>query len=104
MKIAYGYDGITEDEHLFAVSVEANEHFSKTAVLGVWLVDSIPMCMRFLQLPRVARADAEHSVKYVPSWFPGASFKRYAAKAKGVVHECVNAPFNEVKRHLVRRF
>lgn len=43
MKIAYGYDGITDDEHLFAVAVEVNERFSRTALLGVWLVDLIPI-------------------------------------------------------------
>lgn len=46
MKIAYGYDGVTEDEHLFSVSVEANDYLSNTAVLGVWLVDSITWCTR----------------------------------------------------------
>lgn len=43
MKIAYGYDGITDDGDMFAISVESNYHFSRTAVLGVWLVDYLPL-------------------------------------------------------------
>lgn len=41
-------------------------------------------------------------MKHVPKWFPGAHFKRYAAKAKATVSECINRPFNEVKQHVVR--
>lgn len=53
MKIAYGYDGVTDDEHLFSLSVAANEYFSQTAALGVWMVDSIPLC-RYIVLTRLA--------------------------------------------------
>lgn len=42
------------------------------------------------------------SVKYVPSWFPGAGFKRFAAKGHVVTTKTVNKPFNEVKRRMVR--
>lgn len=42
------------------------------------------------------------SVKYVPSWFPGAEFKRFAAKGHVVTTKTVNKPFNEVKRRMVR--
>lgn len=41
MKIAYGYDGITEDEEIYHLARKANHHFAETAVVGVWLVDMI---------------------------------------------------------------
>lgn len=41
------------------------------------------------------------AVKYIPSWFPGAGFKRYAAETRVVVDECLNRPFDEVKKHMV---
>lgn len=50
MKIAYGYDGMSEDEPLFSVTVQANDYLSSTAVLGVWVVDSIPLCTFFLPI------------------------------------------------------
>ena len=43
MKIAYGYDGIDEDDDLFEVATEAAHTFLMTAIPGVWLVDQIPM-------------------------------------------------------------
>ncbi|GJE86653.1 cytochrome P450 [Phanerochaete sordida] len=81
-KVAYGYDGITEDEDLYQLAHKANEHFAQTAVLGEWLVDLIPI------------------LRYVPKWFPLADFQRYAARAKPVVLESVNKPFEETKRHM----
>ncbi|EKM56935.1 uncharacterized protein PHACADRAFT_93132 [Phanerochaete carnosa HHB-10118-sp] len=82
MKVAYGYDGITEDEDMYQLSHEANRYFEETAVVGVWLVDILPI------------------LRYVPQWFPLASFQRYAARAKPVVLECINKPFEETKRHM----
>ena len=44
MKIAYGYNGVDEDEDLYETAVQANRFFNETAVFGAWLVDQIPMC------------------------------------------------------------
>ena len=44
MKIAYGYNGVDEDEELYHASVEAGHYFDETAVFGAWLVDFIPIC------------------------------------------------------------
>jgi hypothetical protein len=41
-------------------------------------------------------------VKNVPSWFPLATFKRYAQKSAPIVIESVEKPYNEVKRRMVR--
>ena len=37
------------------------------------------------------------AVKYVPEWFPGASFKRFARIAKEKFDDSVNLPFQHVK-------
>ena len=42
LKIAYGYEGVTEDAELLRKAVEAMEVFCATARPGIWLVDSIP--------------------------------------------------------------
>lgn len=41
-------------------------------------------------------------VKHIPTWFPGAQFKRDAAKWKPVVDEMFIGPYKEVKAAYVR--
>lgn len=43
-----------------------------------------------------------HTVKYVPSWVPGAGFKTKAKEWRVEVEACVEEPFNFVKDQLVR--
>jgi len=38
------------------------------------------------------------SMKHIPSWFPGAGFRKHAAKARIQVAQMVDQPFEEVKR------
>lgn len=53
------------------------------AISGLFLVDILPF------------------LKYVPSWMPGAGFKRFAEKARPDTIEMLNAPFHEGCRHIV---
>ena len=41
-------------------------------------------------------------MKYIPSWFPGAGFKRKAAEWRALMQEFVDIPFEFVKKDLVR--
>nr|BAL05146.1 cytochrome P450 [Phanerodontia chrysosporium] len=82
MKIAYGYDGIADDEELYRLAHQTTIYFAETAVLGAWPVDMFPI------------------LRFIPSWFPLAYFRRYAARARPVVVECINKPFEETKRHM----
>lgn len=43
MKIAYGYNGVDEDESMYATIAEALRFFDETAILGAWIVDSFPL-------------------------------------------------------------
>ncbi|KAG8815407.1 hypothetical protein FRC17_000728 [Serendipita sp. 399] len=54
----------------------AMAHFSKTTRAGAYYVDVFP------------------SLEYVPSWFPGAGFKREAATMRADMDRAVNNPFN----------
>ena len=40
----------------------------------------------------------------MPTWFPGAGFKKKALKAKFDVDEMINWPFEKVKRQMVSMF
>jgi len=37
------------------------------------------------------------TAKYVPEWFPGAGFKRYARRAKKLIDDLSTLPFQHVK-------
>ncbi|PPQ73993.1 hypothetical protein CVT24_012482 [Panaeolus cyanescens] len=80
MRIAYG---IPIKPHVDSVYVTAAESavttVSLAAIPGTFLVDLIP------------------ALKYVPQWFPGASFKRKAAQWKKELNEFIDLPFNHVK-------
>ena len=41
--------------------------------------------------------DVRPTVKYVPEWFPGAGFKKFARTTKGKLEGSVNLPFQHVK-------
>ena len=54
MKIAYGYDGVDNDDELFNLAVEANHTFDETAIFGAWMVDLFPVCeLRILHETRL---------------------------------------------------
>ncbi|KAJ5606342.1 hypothetical protein N7510_009123 [Penicillium lagena] len=81
LKIAYGY---TIEPHkrdpLVHIANQALEHFSIAGTPGTWLVDMIP------------------ALKYVPSWFPGASFKRIAREWKKNLENVADKPYDFVRR------
>jgi hypothetical protein len=41
------------------------------------------------------------AVRYLPSWFPGAGFKRYAVEWKELIEAFVNEPFEHCKETMV---
>lgn len=43
----------------------------------------------------------KRTVKHLPAWFPGATFKRQAAQWKPIVDEMFDRPFGEVKAAFV---
>lgn len=55
-----------------------------TIIPGRFLVETLPI------------------LKYVPAWFPGASFQRVAQEGKAVGRDLVEVPFDQVKRAMVR--
>lgn len=50
----------------------------------------------------VPRAEAWDAVKYLPPWFPGASFKRQAIEWEQAVSDTYDLPWKDVKTALVR--
>jgi hypothetical protein len=41
-------------------------------------------------------------VRYLPSWFPGANFKRYSIEWRKLIEDFVNEPYKACKEKIVR--
>lgn len=64
--------------------MESLQSMAKAGIPGLYLVDHIPI------------------LKYIPSWFPGAEFKREAERGRKITDKLVYKPYNEVKDALVK--
>ncbi|KAJ6484172.1 cytochrome P450 [Mycena sanguinolenta] len=84
MDIAYGIKVLPSDDPYIQVIEQAMHNLSNACIPGAFLVDTFP------------------ALKYVPSWFPGAGFKRKAKEWRKVVREVLEKPFHETKRNIVR--
>ncbi|KAF7345607.1 Cytochrome P450 [Mycena venus] len=82
MNVTYGIEVKSTDDPYIKIAEEAMHGLAIAYVPGTFLVDLIP------------------ALKYVPSWFPGADFKRKARQWRDVTHELVEVPFAETKRNM----
>ncbi|EAU87714.2 cytochrome P450 [Coprinopsis cinerea okayama7 len=80
VELTYGVETDSPDDPFVRDIVEVAEGFSMAALPGRWLVDTFP------------------SLKYVPSWLPGAGFKRFAEHFKVLHERSRNESFDHVLR------
>lgn len=83
MSITYGITVKPYDDPYIETAEKALYGLVEAAVPGTFLVDSIPL------------------LKYVPSWMPGAEFKRKAKRWRELAIKMVEAPFEVVMRNIV---
>ena len=83
MKIGYGIDVQESDDPYISLAEESLHGLNEAAHPGAFWVDLFPI------------------LKYVPNWFPGASFQRKAAHWREVNAAMVEKPFHYVKEQLV---
>ncbi|KAJ5128334.1 uncharacterized protein N7443_005455 [Penicillium atrosanguineum] len=83
LNIAYGYrvEPFGRD-HLVHLTNEALDEFGQATIPGAWMVDLIP------------------ALKYVPSWFPGAGFKRTANLWREHLSGIADRPYDFVKQQI----
>jgi hypothetical protein len=74
-----------EGDPYVALADAAIQSLSQAGVFGAYLIDYIPL------------------LRYVPSWMPGASFKRKARKWRRLSHEMRESQFKIVKEKMVSR-
>jgi hypothetical protein len=84
MTIAYGIKIQGFDDPYIVNIEESMNGLNIAAIPGSFLVDQIP------------------ALKYVPSWFPGAGFKKKAAYWAEVNRKVAELPFNHVAQQMVR--
>ncbi|OSD04423.1 CyP450 monooxygenase [Trametes coccinea BRFM310] len=76
MGVVYGLDVAEDDDKYLKIARKAMDIFIEFMVPGRYLVESL------------------HVLRYVPSWFPGAGFKRKAAEWRKDVLALRNVPFD----------
>ncbi|KAF9447473.1 cytochrome P450 [Macrolepiota fuliginosa MF-IS2] len=82
MSVVYGIEVSPHDDRYISVAETALDGMARAANPGAFLVDLIP------------------SLKYVPSWLPGAGFQVKARRWKKAVMEMRDAPFETVLKAL----
>ena len=89
---------MSESNKFYAASEEAM-HAAATALLpGAFLVDAFPSrAYAVRDCSDGPFNDRFLAVKYVPEWFPGAGFKKFAKTAKKHLDKLADLPFQHVK-------
>ena len=86
MKISYGIDVQEHDDPYIRLTEESLQGITAATIPGAFWVDFFP------------------SLKYVPSWFPGAGFKKKAKYWSQVNASMLQKPYDFVKEQIVRDF
>ncbi|KAF8989705.1 cytochrome P450 [Cyathus striatus] len=82
LMLAYGYKPRSRGDGLVKIVNEAMDQFSETTAAGAFLVDVFP------------------SLRYVPSWLPGAGWKRKASKYRSTLQEMLHRPYSWTKQQM----
>ncbi|KAJ2912894.1 hypothetical protein MD484_g7523, partial [Candolleomyces efflorescens] len=80
MRAAYGFDDIRQNESLIHIAEDLVFEMAESAVPGRFLVNYFT------------------PLRYVPSWFPGAGFKKHFMKVAQMSFKALYPPFEEAKR------
>lgn len=83
LKIVYGHDTQSGHDPLVEIVDEAMSQFIVLSRPGAYLVDYFPL------------------LRFVPSWFPGAQFKRDAKYYRKTLNDMIELPFREVQEKMV---
>ena len=84
MDISYGITVLDSNDPYMSNAEEVMEGVVEAGVPGAFLVDLIPI------------------LKYVPSWFPGAGFKKKAARWRACFASMLDKPYRRVIEDLAR--
>lgn len=101
--IAYGYRPKGDNDELLVMIKKMMEDFAVFAAPGNFLVDNLPIRKSTRASPCFPVSHkTHHTVKYLPEWFPGASFKKFGSAAAGRINAVCKLPYDKVKARMVR--
>jgi len=101
MEIAYGLDIRSHEDKYLQAAERAMDHAQEAMVPGAFLVDTFPIRSSSPQsLGPYTLLTIYLEVKYVPEWFPGAGFKRFAKETRRLSELAVDGPLEYVKEAL----
>ncbi|GJJ11049.1 hypothetical protein Clacol_005280 [Clathrus columnatus] len=83
LEVTYGIEAISEEDPLLVLSENTIQRVTEAGIPGTYLVDIFP------------------TLKYVPSWFPGAKFKTELNQLGKQVTEMLNKPVEIAKSNLI---
>lgn len=83
ISVTYGFELSSETQHYVQMSKEAVDPVVEALTPGAFMVDVFPF------------------LKHVPSWFPGASFKRKAQVWSDMRQQMFDKTFEHVKKRMV---
>ena len=84
MKVTYGIDVQESDDPYILLAEETIRGLQEAGIPGLFWMDVFPM------------------LKHIPSWFPGAGFKKKAIYWRGITKALTKDPCHYVKEQLVR--
>lgn len=100
LRVVYGYEVKTDDDEFMQLSEETIKIVLSVTNPG-WLVDLLPI-RAWNRAPIREAFDPRGVVRFLPSWMPGASFKRSAKQWRKTVALSRQRPWNWTRRQVVR--
>jgi hypothetical protein len=86
MRVTYGFDDLQKNKALIDNARTLISRFSDSMHPGRYLVNTLP------------------SLRYIPSWFPGAGFKEDFTEIAQISFKTLYPPFEEAKSNFVRNY
>lgn len=89
-----------EGDRYVTLADEAMSSGSNAGIFGTYMVDYIPF-RKFSLFFLKACSHSLYEVRYIPTWMPGAGFKRKALGWRKLSRAMRDEPFEDVKRRMV---
>ena len=103
LTFAYGYHVQPKDDPYMELADRAMEGVKAAMNPGSYLVDFIPIrASNYSHYISNKILTCQYTVKYVPEWFPGATFKSQARVWKKALDDAMDVPWDSMKRTMVR--
>ncbi len=103
MKITYGHTVRSTNELYVRLAEEAGMDTVTGGSPGSVLVDFFPARMSVLARSRTSSDSSFHPVRHIPTWMPGAGFKRHALRTRVKVRIMHDTPYEMVRKAMVSR-